>query len=67
MDLNEPAMHSITGKLVANKLTKCDNYLFYVTYQASHSIKGLFKLAAMNSKFTKLKLKNAYNDLMTPG
>ena len=35
MALNEPKMRSITGKLVANKLTeRDDDFSFNVTYQA---------------------------------
>ena len=38
MALNEPKMRSITGKLVANKLTeRDDDFSFNVTYQANRS------------------------------
>ena len=40
MALNEPKMRSITGKLVANKLTeRDDDFSFNVTYQANRSVK----------------------------
>ena len=65
MALNEPKMRSITGKLVANKLTeRDDDFSFNVTYQANRSVKDLCKLAATNSKFTASELESAYNDLM---
>ncbi len=65
MALNEPKMRSITGKLVANKLTeRDDDFSFNVTYQANRTVKDLCKLAATNSKFTASKLESAYNDLM---
>ena len=39
MALNEPKMRSITGKLVANKLTeRDDDFSFNVTYQANRSV-----------------------------
>ena len=57
MALNEPKMRSITGKLVANKLTeRDDDFSFNVTYQANRSVKDLCKLAATNSKFTASEL-----------
>lgn len=45
MALNEPKMRSITGKLVANKLTeRDDDFSFNVTYQANRSVKDLWGL-----------------------
>ena len=49
MALNEPKMRSITGKLVANKLTeRDDDFSFNVTYQANHSVKDLCKQRTVN-------------------
>ena len=65
MAVNETKMRSITGTLVANKLTeRDDDFSFNVTYQANRSVKDLCKLAATNSKFTASELESAYNDLM---
>lgn len=55
MALNEPKMRSITGKLVANKLTeRDDDFSFNVTYQANRSVKDLCKLAATTVNLRRL-------------
>ena len=59
----EPKKRSITGKLVANKLTaREDDYTCNVTYQANRSIKDICNLAAPKSKFSASELESAYND-----
>lgn len=65
MASTEPKMRSITGKLVANKLTEReDDFTFNVIYQANRTAKDLCRLAAANSKFTASELESAYNDLL---
>lgn len=64
MATQEPKKRSITGKLVANKLTaREDDYTCNVIYQASRSLQDLCKLAEAKSKFTASELEAAYNDL----
>lgn len=59
-------MRSITGTLVANKLTaREDDYSFNVTYLANWKINDLCHLAVTRgkSKFSESELLSAYNDL----
>lgn len=59
-------MRSITGTLVANKLTaREDDFSFNVTYLANWKINDLCHLAVTRgkSKFTESELLSAYNDL----
>ena len=59
-------MRSITGTLVANKLTaREDDFTFNVTYLANWKINDLCHLAVTRgkSKFTESELLSAYNDL----
>ena len=66
MATNEPKKRSITGNLVANMLTECeDDFTLNITYVARRFIDNLCQLAAKGkSKFTASELRTTYNDLM---
>lgn len=64
MASNDPKKRSITGRLVANKLTDREfDFTLNVIYLAKRSIKDICKLAEVKSKHTAAELESMYGEL----